>query len=62
MAQWIIVAIAIAGLIFNSGILYNDIKHLKKEFAEMKQELQQKFAEMKQELQQIRIVLMEKDK
>jgi hypothetical protein len=35
---------------------------LKKEFAEMKQELQQKFAEMKQELQQIRIVLMEKDK
>jgi len=30
LAKWIIVGIAIAGLIFNSGILYNDVKHLKK--------------------------------
>ena len=30
LAQWIIVGLAIAGLIFNTGVLYNDIKHLKK--------------------------------
>lgn len=30
MTQWIIVAIAIAGLIFNSGVLWNDVRHLKK--------------------------------
>lgn len=30
LAKWIIVGIAIAGLIFNSGILYNDVRHLKK--------------------------------
>lgn len=30
LAKWIIVGIAIAGLIFNSGVLYNDVKHLKK--------------------------------
>ncbi|GAG43357.1 unnamed protein product [marine sediment metagenome] len=30
MAEWIIVSIAVLGLVFNSGILYNDVKHLKK--------------------------------
>lgn len=30
MYEWIIAAIAIGGLIFNSGILYNDVRHLKK--------------------------------
>lgn len=30
LAKWIIVGIAVAGLVFNTGVLYNDIKHLKK--------------------------------
>ena len=30
LAKWIIVGIAVAGLVFNSGVLYNDVKHLKK--------------------------------
>lgn len=30
LAKWIIVGIAVGGLIFNTGVLYNDIKHLKK--------------------------------
>lgn len=38
-ARWIIVALAVGGLIFNSGILYNDVKHLKEEVAEVKQEI-----------------------
>ena len=38
-AKWIIVALAIAGLIFNSGVLYNDVKHLTKQIEEIKQEL-----------------------
>ncbi len=38
-ARWIIVGIAILTLAFNSGILYNDVKHLSKEIAEIKQEL-----------------------
>lgn len=39
MAEWIIVALAIGGLIFNSGVLYNDVKHLKHELAEVKEEI-----------------------
>lgn len=39
LAQWIIVGIAIAGLIFNTGVLYNDIKHLKKSVDEIWTEL-----------------------
>ena len=39
LAKWIIVAIAIAGLIFNTGVLYNDIKHLKKSVDEIWTEL-----------------------
>lgn len=27
-ARWVIVGLAVAGLVFNSGILYNDVKHL----------------------------------
>ena len=27
-AKWIIVGLAVLGLVFNSGILYNDVKHL----------------------------------
>lgn len=30
IVQWVIVGLAVAGLIFNSGVLYNDVKHLKK--------------------------------
>ena len=30
LAKWIIVGIAVAGLIFNTGIIWNDVKHLKK--------------------------------
>lgn len=30
LLQWLIVAFSLAGLLFNSGILYNDVKHLKK--------------------------------
>ena len=30
LAQWVIITIAVVGLVFNSGVLYNDVKHLKK--------------------------------
>lgn len=39
LAKWIIVGIAIAGLIFNTGVLYNDIKHLKKSVDDIWSEL-----------------------
>jgi hypothetical protein len=38
-ARWVIVALAVAGLIFNSGVLYNDVKHLKNDLAEVKKEI-----------------------
>lgn len=41
LARWIIVAIAVGGLIFNSAILYNDVKHLKGDIAEIKQEIKE---------------------
>lgn len=40
-ARWIVVAFAIGGLIFNSGILYNDVRHLKDELMEIKQEVKE---------------------
>ena len=30
LAKWIIVAIAILGFAFNTGVIWNDVKHLKK--------------------------------
>lgn len=39
MAKWVVVAGAVIGLIFNSGVLYNDVNHLKKDIAEVKQEI-----------------------
>jgi len=30
MAQWIIAGIALAGFVFNSGVLWNDVRHLKR--------------------------------
>ncbi len=35
-ARWIIVALAVLGLAFNSGVLYNDVKHLSKSIEELK--------------------------
>lgn len=28
--EWIVMGLFVIGLIFNSGVLYNDVKHLKK--------------------------------
>jgi len=28
--EWIIIGIFVIGLIFNTGVLYNDVRHLKK--------------------------------
>lgn len=39
LAKWIIVGIAVGGLIFNTGVLYNDIKHLKKSVNDIWKEL-----------------------
>ncbi len=30
LAKWIIVAIAVLGFAFNTGVVWNDVKHLKK--------------------------------
>lgn len=39
LARWIIVAIAVGGIIFNTAVLYNDVKHLKKQIQEIKQDV-----------------------
>ena len=39
LLKWIVVAAAVIGLIFNSGVLYNDVNHLKNDIAEVKQEI-----------------------
>ncbi len=38
-AKWIIVGLSILTLAFNSGILYNDVKHLKSDVAEIKRDV-----------------------
>ena len=37
MAKWIIVGLAVLGLVFNSGITYNHINQLSKNVAELKE-------------------------
>ena len=39
IAKWVVVALALLTLAFNSGVLYNDVKHLKTSFAEIKQDV-----------------------
>lgn len=39
LTKWIIVGIAISGLIFNTGVLYNDVKHLKKSVEDIWKEI-----------------------
>lgn len=51
IAQWIIVGIAVSGLIFNTGVLFNDIKHLKKSVDEIWSEINE-----------IKKILIERDK
>ena len=41
IAKWIVVGLAILTLAFNSGILYNDVKHLKNQLGEIKQEIKE---------------------
>ena len=51
VSKWVVIGFAIAGLIFNSGILYNDVKHLKADMTEIKQEMK----EMKKTLEQLKL-------
>jgi hypothetical protein len=37
--RWIIVGLSILTLAFNSGVLYNDVKHLKTDVTEIKKDL-----------------------
>ena len=39
IAKWIVVALALLTLAFNSGVLYNDVKHLKGQLSEIKEEI-----------------------
>ena len=36
MARWIIVALAVAGIIWNTAILHNDVRHLSTKIEELK--------------------------
>lgn len=38
-ARWVIVALAVGSVIFNTAVLYNDVKHLKNAVQEIKQEI-----------------------
>ena len=39
IGQWIIVGIAVFGLIFNTGVIWNDVKHIKKSIDELWKEV-----------------------
>ena len=41
VAKWIMVSIAVGALVFNTGVIYNDVKHLRNEVAEIKQDLKE---------------------
>lgn len=56
IAQWIIVGLAVGGLIFNSGTLYNDVKHLKKDVEEIKIKLE----EIKRKLEELTKIHLER--
>lgn len=51
MTAWIMAIIALGGILVNTITLYNDVKHLKKDVDEIKQELRD-----------LHNILMEKEK
>ena len=40
-AKWVIVALSLLAVVFNSGVLYNDVAHLNKEVTLMRQEIKE---------------------
>lgn len=39
IGQWIIVGLAVCGLVFNTGVIWNDVKHIKKSIEEIWKEI-----------------------
>lgn len=39
LVKWIIVGIAVLGFVFNTGVLWNEVKHLKKSVDDMWSEI-----------------------
>lgn len=60
LAKWIIVAIAVGGIIFNTAILYNDVKHQQKYAEESRRIEERHYEELKQEVRDLRNYLMDK--
>jgi hypothetical protein len=40
-ARWVIIAIAIGGIVWNAATLHNDVKHLKDDIQEIRQDVKQ---------------------
>lgn len=62
LAKWIIVALALLTLAFNSGILYNDVRHFKANLAEFKEDTKAELVEIKQDIKSINMYLLQKSK
>lgn len=41
LARWILVSVALAGILSNAVILWNDVKHIKGDMVEIKQDIKE---------------------
>lgn len=41
LAKWVLVAIAVGGILSNAIILWNDVKHIKGDIVEIKQDIKE---------------------
>lgn len=61
IAKWIIVGIAVAGIIWNAATLHNDVGHFKTEFAEYKKQTTERFEKLETKVEKIYTFLIEKE-
>ena len=60
LAKWIIVALAVGGIIFNTAVLYNDVKHNQKYAEESRRIEERHYEELKEQVRDLRNYLMDK--
>lgn len=60
IAKWILVSIAVAGILWNAAVLHNDVGHLKDELTESNKRTEKRFDKLEFQLEKIRILFFSK--
>ena len=56
VAKWVLVSIAVAGIVWNAATLHNDVGHLETELAK----IEKRFEKLELKLEKIHVLILEK--